>query len=325
MRNGVAYALPTWEHRTADSGSSSSPSDELELFMTPVAKEGEKATFQQGTAQKARTGQVWLTNQVRDIHDWNLLPTTTAMDYKASGGGYNGQTNVTLTDAIVRGRGLLPTPRTSDTNGPERHGTGGPDLRTIASELLPTPRATDGTKGGPNQRGSSGDLMLPSAVQTLLPTPRATRGGSGTETMYSLGAERSDDNRPQGEVLLGTPRCSDGIQHDLRDPKVIDNARGRLEDQIAIMATNWGPYEPAIRRWEAVLSRPAPAPTELNSKGGHRLSPKFTEFMMGVPEGWICDADISRNDKLKAAGNGVVPQQAAAALRAMLAAFEEDR
>jgi len=34
-----------------------------------------------------------------------------------------------------------------------------------AVALLPTPRATDGTKGGPNQRGSSGDLMLPSAVQ----------------------------------------------------------------------------------------------------------------------------------------------------------------
>ena len=36
---------------------------------------------------------------------------------------------------------------------------------TIAVQLLPTPRATDGTKGGPNQRGSKGDLMLPSAVQ----------------------------------------------------------------------------------------------------------------------------------------------------------------
>lgn len=34
-------------------------------------------------------------------------------------------------------------------------------------EMLPTPRATDGTKGGPNQRGSSGDLMLPSAVMNL--------------------------------------------------------------------------------------------------------------------------------------------------------------
>jgi DNA (cytosine-5)-methyltransferase 1 len=33
--------------------------------------------------------------------------------------------------------------------------------------MLPTPRAPDGTKGGPNQRGSSGDLMLPSAVMNL--------------------------------------------------------------------------------------------------------------------------------------------------------------
>jgi len=59
---------------------------------------------------------------------------------------------------------MLPTPRSSDTNGAGTHGTGGADLRTMVT-LLPTPRATDGTKGGPNQRGSSGDLMLPSAVQ----------------------------------------------------------------------------------------------------------------------------------------------------------------
>lgn len=31
--------------------------------------------------------------------------------------------------------------------------------------LLPTPRATDGTNGGPGQRGSAGDLAMPSAVQ----------------------------------------------------------------------------------------------------------------------------------------------------------------
>lgn len=47
-----------------------------------------------------------------------------------------------------------------------------PQLQT-AVDLLPTPRATDGTNGGPNQRGSSGDLMLPSAVQ-FLPTPKST-------------------------------------------------------------------------------------------------------------------------------------------------------
>lgn len=41
-------------------------------------------------------------------------------------------------------------------------------LRDVFS-LLPTPRATDGTHGAPNQRGSSGDLMLPSAVAQLSP------------------------------------------------------------------------------------------------------------------------------------------------------------
>lgn len=45
--------------------------------------------------------------------------------------------------------------------------------------------------------------------------------------------------------------------------------------------------------------------------------------MMGLPDGWVTDVpDISRNDQLKALGNGVVPQQAAAALRHMLTATE---
>lgn len=90
-------------------------------------------------------------------------------------------------------------------------------------------------------------------------------------------------------------------------------------------STNWGGYEPAIRRWESVMGRRAPAPTEPTGRNqGHRLSPKFTEWMMGLPDGWVTDPaiGISRNEQLKACGNGVVPQQAAAALRDMLAAFE---
>ncbi|QFU86766.1 hypothetical protein YIM_07775 [Amycolatopsis sp. YIM 10] len=45
-----------------------------------------------------------------------------------------------------------------------------------AQRLLPTPRATDGTKGCPAQRGSKGDLMLPSvviAVTTPTTKPKA--------------------------------------------------------------------------------------------------------------------------------------------------------
>lgn len=41
-----------------------------------------------------------------------------------------------------------------------------------SSPALPTPKASEGEKGGPNQRGSEGDLTL-SAVAAQLPTPRA--------------------------------------------------------------------------------------------------------------------------------------------------------
>ena len=39
---------------------------------------------------------------------------------------------------------------------------------------------------------------------------------------------------------------------------------------------------------------------------------------MGLPAGWVTDVDISRNEQLKAIGNGVVPQQCAAAVRILL-------
>lgn len=40
---------------------------------------------------------------------------------------------------------------------------------------------------------------------------------------------------------------------------------------------------------------------------------------MGLPAGHVTDVEIPRNAQLKALGNGVVPQQAAAALRHLLA------
>jgi hypothetical protein len=43
-----------------------------------------------------------------------------------------------LEDAVA----LLPTPRTSDAQGPGKHGSGGVDLRT-AITLLPTPTTSD--------------------------------------------------------------------------------------------------------------------------------------------------------------------------------------
>ena len=45
-----------------------------------------------------------------------------------------------------------------------------------------------------------------------------------------------------------------------------------------------------------------------------KLSAKFVEYMMGLPEGWVTDLPISRNQQLMMLGNGVVPQQAYYAL-----------
>jgi DNA (cytosine-5)-methyltransferase 1 len=57
-------------------------------------------------------------------------------------------------------------------------------------------------------------------------------------------------------------------------------------------------------------------PNTLDLEG--RLNPVFVEYMMGLPEGWVTDLDISRSQQLKMLGNGVVPQQAEYAIQQIL-------
>ncbi|MBG6085846.1 hypothetical protein IW252_002613 [Zhihengliuella flava] len=229
--SGVAYELPTWEHRTAGSASSSSES-EGELFLTPVAAEGTKPSNTMGVARRQGTGQAFLTNQIVSLCGLDpsekLLKTPTSQlavnggsqhPDKRREGGHGptladevehllptpcaqpsgnapenhlwkkpGRTQVTdlaimaENGLIETGGKLLPTPTVGMTQGGNRTRSGdrsdelllnGAAEAIAEGKLFPTPRATDGTKGGPNQRGSSGELMLPSAVQ-LLPTPVCT-------------------------------------------------------------------------------------------------------------------------------------------------------
>ncbi|GAB3745104.1 hypothetical protein GCM10027590_62660 [Nocardiopsis nanhaiensis] len=83
----------------------------------------------------------------------------------------------------------------------------------------------------------------------------------------------------------------------------------------------WGEYEPAIRHWERVLGRAAPPLTEVGTRGQPRLSAELVEWMLGLPQGWISDPElgIPRRAQLQALGNGVLPQQASAAVRHLLA------
>jgi DNA (cytosine-5)-methyltransferase 1 len=117
------------------------------------------------------------------------------------------------------------------------------------------------------------------------------------------------------EPLLPTTTASDwkGANH-----SESGSASSRSISTV-VQQTNWGKFEPAIRRWEDTIGRPAPAPTKPDGKeGAHRLSSAFTEWMMGLAPGWITDVGLTRNEELKACGNGVVPQQAELALRFLL-------
>jgi DNA (cytosine-5)-methyltransferase 1 len=83
----------------------------------------------------------------------------------------------------------------------------------------------------------------------------------------------------------------------------------------------WGEYEPAIRRWEGVLGYLAPPPAEPGPSGRPRLSAAFAEWMIGLAPGFVTGVPgIPRTRQLKIIGNGVVPQQASAALRLLIGA-----
>lgn len=124
-------------------------------------------------------------------------------------------------------------------------------------------------------------------------------------------------------LLLPTPIVrdyKDGSAPSMRDGKVsTDTVARAIFNSGEVTDISWGKFEPAIRRWEQILGRPAPAPTKPDGKDdSHRLSSQFTEWMMGLPDGWITGVGLSRVDELKACGNGVVPQQAQLALTRLM-------
>lgn len=97
-----------------------------------------------------------------------------------------------------------------------------------------------------------------------------------------------------------------------------DGEEARL-DLEAIARTEWSEYGPAIERWAVVMGRPAPHPVYQAPSGATRLNPVFVEWLMGLEEGRVTGAGLPFGAQLKALGNGVVPQQAAHAIRSLLA------
>lgn len=143
-----------------------------------------------------------------------------------------------------------------------------------------------------------------------LPTPSSRDWKSGKSHIMDRNA------RPLSEVvvnLLPSP-----VARDYKGVPGKNVQMASLPREVSLLHQDWGRFEPAIKRWEDVTRRPAPDPT-VPGKTGPRLSEAFVEWMQGLPEGWVVDVPgIARKNKLRALGNGCVPQQVAMALRIML-------
>ena len=174
-------------------------------------------------------------------------------------------------------------------------------------EYLPTLKASDAITGDnpSNARRDMPGITVVSHHFPHLPTPQARDGlGGGQHPDIRESGGHSVTMRDIG-IELG------GLAH-LPTPNMMDHLPAR-DGGV------YGRYEPVVRRWETVTGTTAPNPTELNRNGKPRLNVEFASWMMGLPKGWITGVPgLSRANQLKAIGNGVVPQQAAAALESML-------
>lgn len=196
----------------------------------------------------------------------------------------------------------------------------------------------DTTEGRSNQELQ--DVRNPTSTETLRSTPRRSRSFSASEQLFTGVREHSINGR-QGHTPLAGQETSEEGMRDLHDnnrstcsPQGPKSGEQRSEQsgnavfelppspalegrsrQEADKPQDWGDYEQAIRRWEEILGRPAPPPTQCGTKRSRVLSPAFCEWLMGLPAGHVTNVPgLTRPEQLRLLGNGVVPQQAAAAL-----------
>jgi DNA (cytosine-5)-methyltransferase 1 len=192
-----------------------------------------------------------------------------------------------------------PTPTDADCLGRQELHPRRPDRRPVTSPRSPATAHTPGLRHR-NLRTTSGHWLPTAAVPT----------GPAAGGRLSFAADTTGDRRHQGIAgAAGLDRRPDAAlgSHDRGDRRTVD----------------WGTYAPAIRRWEEILGRPTPYPTEHGRHGRPVLAPAFVEHLMGLPPGWVTDLPLPRTAQLRALGNGVVPHQAAHAITALLGDLAE--
>lgn len=263
--------------------------------------------------------------------DFTLLGTPTARDHKGSGQGERLEESERRGQVEAQVLSLLPTPACNDMGAAYT-----PDQWDAWTERMKAAH-NNGNGHGPSLN------IEAQRIDMLLPTPTAESDGNTPETHLARKPGRTQvtnlEVMARGDLLPTTTadhKASGAADY------TTGHAGTTLTDATVRQPSRWGKYAAAIARWERI-TRPAPEPTNVTAgylkarakrlarldkrpvgmrgslKVRRQLAARFSEWMMGVPLGWITDVPgVTRNEALKAAGNGVVPQQAAEALRFLL-------
>jgi DNA (cytosine-5)-methyltransferase 1 len=145
----------------------------------------------------------------------------------------------------------------------------------------------------------------PRAAKALL---AAAHTRSQRRSRRSSAGTAAGGRPPGGSVRPRACAVSPGSQSNCPEA-----ARARSAYWIA-----WGRYGAAIRRWEQRTGRRAPWPTEPGTRRQTRLSPLLSEWLMGLPQGFVTELGLPYGAQHRVIGNGVMPQQAVAALRLLV-------
>ena len=166
-------------------------------------------------------------------------------------------------------------------------------------------------------RGAGRDEPAPRRLPAAHPARVGEREPADqTQSLAGSGQARQEPGSGGGRVAADPGRV------DLAEQPVPEPGSGGAPVAAPGLGVDWGPYAEAVERWAQVIGRPAPGPVDAVG----RLSPAFVEWLMGLDAGHVTAVPgLSRSAQLKALGNGVVPQQAVAALRFLVPAALPDR
>jgi hypothetical protein len=166
--------------------------------------------------------------------------------------------------------GMWTTPCSDDTGTRTgRYKQGG------TAPVWPSPRATDGEKGGPNQAGSKGDQMLPSAASTwATPSARDWRSGDASDDTMERNA------RPLNEQATHWPTPDAG---NFGNQPNANTKQWGGHNTLASYSEHWGTFP---SRPDPATEADGPATSKSTRTSRRQLNPRFVEALMGLPPGW---------------------------------------